>query len=254
MIDEKALAYVNAYGVLGTLENLCSQVEEAKAVCTSLKKKVGLCFDVKDGPCVTFTFSKDGCVMTEGFANCTCKMNFSSPEKFNNMINNNKPGMPVKNIPQLLSFLLGPFTKLTEILTKYLRASAEDLKNPQFMETSTILTLNTIGGAICALSAHDKISRVSAAGIMDGDAVIQIKDKCAITVHCENHQLSLIKAKCENPRAVMEFATIDLASRLFSGTAATVEEVCAGNISIKGMIPMLDNINRILDRVAVYLQ
>ena len=51
----------------------------------------------------------------------------------------------------------------------------------------------------------------------------------------------------------MEFKTIDLASGLFNGTASTISELCAGNIYMSGMINMLDNVNRILDRVAVYL-
>ena len=37
MIDTKAMAYVNMYGVLGTLENLCAMDEEAKAILARLK-------------------------------------------------------------------------------------------------------------------------------------------------------------------------------------------------------------------------
>ncbi len=59
--------------------------------------------------------------------------------------------------------------------------------------------------------------------------------------------------KPETPRAIMEFKTIDLAYGLFTGTASTMAELCAGNIYMAGMISMVDNINRILDRVAVYL-
>ena len=51
----------------------------------------------------------------------------------------------------------------------------------------------------------------------------------------------------------MEFKTIELANSLFNGTASTMAELCAGNIYMRGMINMLDNVNRILDRVAVYL-
>ena len=108
MKEAKAMAYVNAYGVLATLENLCAMDDEAKAVCRGLKKPVSLCFDVTDGPCVTYNFTNDGCKMTEGDYGCTCKMKFSSPEKFNALIDSSKPGIPTKNIPQVLSFLMGP--------------------------------------------------------------------------------------------------------------------------------------------------
>ena len=121
MKEPKAMAYVNMYGVLATLENLCSLDETAGEILAGLKKPVGLCFQVKDGPCCTFHFTRDGCRMTEGEAGCTCKMRFSSPEKFNALIEENKPGLPAKNPVQLLSFLLGPFTQLTNRLTALLR-------------------------------------------------------------------------------------------------------------------------------------
>ena len=126
MKEAKAMAFVNAYGVLATLENLCQMDDGAKAICKGLKKPGSICFDVADGPCVTYNFSADGCKMTEGDYGCTCKMKFASPEKFNALIDDSKPGIPVKNIPQVLSFLMGPFTKLTNILTKYLMPRVED--------------------------------------------------------------------------------------------------------------------------------
>lgn len=253
MKEAKALAFVNAYGVLATLENLCQMDDEAKAVCQGLKKPVALCFDVNDGPCVTYSFSKDGCKMSEGDFGCTCKMKFASPEKFNALIDDSKPGMPVKNIPQVLSFLLGPFTKLTDILTKYLMPSEDDLKNREFFEKSTILTMYTIGGAICALGNNDSISKLSASYIPDGDVQMGITDAVYVTVRARDSKLELIKEKPSTPRAIMEFKSLDLANALFNGTASTMAELCAGNIYMAGMINMIDNINRILDRVAVYL-
>lgn len=253
MKEAKALAFVNAYGVLATLENLCQMDDEAKAVCEGLKKPVSLCFEVTNGPCVTYNFTAEGCKMTEGDYGCTCKMKFTSPEKFNALIDDSKPGIPVKNVAQVLSFLLGPFTKLTNILTKYLMPSEDDLKNRDFFEKSTILTMYTIGGAICALANNDSISQKSAYYIVDGDVQMGITDACYVTIRCRDHQLELIKEKPDTPRAIMEFKTIDLAFGLFNGTASTMAELCAGNIYMSGMINMIDNINRILDRVAVYL-
>lgn len=253
MTEAKAMAFVNAYGVLRTFENLCQVDDAAKAVCRGLKKPVSICFEVTDGPCVTYNFTKDGCKMTEGDYGCTCKMKFSAPEKFNALIDDSKPGMPVKNVPQVLSFLLGPFSKLADLLVKYLKPSEEDLKNREFFEKSTILTMYTIGGAICALGNTDSISKLSASYIPDGDIQMGITDACYVTIRARDHKLELIKEKPDTPRAVMEFKTIDLAFGLFTGTASTMAELCAGNIYMCGMINMIDNINRILDRVAVYL-
>jgi hypothetical protein len=191
--------------------------------------------------------------MTEGDYGCTCKMKFASPEKFNALIDDSKPGVPAKNIAQVLTFLMGPFTKLTNILTKYLMPCEEDLKNRDFFEKSTILTMYTIAGAICALGNNDSISKLSASYIVDGDIQMGITDAVYVTLRVRDHHLELIKEKPDTPRAIMEFKTIDLAFGLFTGTASTMAELCAGNIYMSGMINMIDNVNRILDRVAVYL-
>lgn len=253
MKEAKAMAFVNMYGVLATLENLCEMDDEAKAICAGIKKPISLCFDVSGGPCCTFHFSKKGCSMSEGSYGCTCKMNFASPEKFNALIDESKPGIPVKGVAQVLSFLLGPFTKLTDRLTKLLMPSEEDLKNRAFFEESTVLTFYTIAGALSALANSDSISQQSALYTVDGDVQMGIKDTCYATLRVRGHKFETIKEKPDTPRAIMEFNSIDLAYGLFTGTASTMAELCAGNIYMAGMISMVDNINRILDRVAVYL-
>ena len=253
MTETKAMAYVNMYGVLGTLENLCAMDDVAKAVLAQLKKPVSLCFSVKNGPCCTFHFTKDGCRMTEGDAGCTCKMAFPNPESFNALIDASKPGIPVKNPVQVLSFLLGPFTKLTDRLTELLRPSEESLQDRTFFEKSTILTLYTIAGAVSALANNDSISKISAEYTVDGEISLGIKDVVAVTLMVKDHHFTTVKEASRNPRAIMEFATLDLAAGLFAGKVSTINEMCKGTIRVRGMISMLDNVNRILDRVSVYL-
>lgn len=176
------MAYVNMYGVLATLENLCEIDEEAKAILANLKSPVSLCFEVANGPCGTFHFTKSGCKFREGSAGCTCKMNFASPEKFNALIDSAKPGIPTKGVVQVLSFLLGPFTKLTDRLTELLRPSEENLKDEAFFEESTILTFYTIAGAITALANSDSISMFTAKSTVDGVVSMGIKDKCYASI------------------------------------------------------------------------
>ena len=253
MTETKALAYVNMFGVLGTLENLCALDTKAQEILKSLKKPVSLCFSVKDGPCATFHFNHDGCRMTEGDEGCTCKMVFSAPEGFNALIDASKPGIPVKNPIQVLSFLLGPFTKLTDRLTELLRPSEEAMKDRAFFELSTTLTLYTISGAISALANNDSISRVSAEYTVDGEVSLGIKDVAAVTLVVKDHHFTTVKAPSKDPRAIMEFADLDLAAGLFAGKVSTINEMCKGTIHLRGMISMLDNVNRILDRVSVYL-
>ena len=253
MKEAKAMAYVNMYGVLGTLENLCAMDDTAKTILAQMKSPVALCFSVKNGPCCTFRFSKEGCTMTEGDGGCTGKMHFGSPEAFNDLIDRSKPGIPVKNPVQVLTFLMGPFTALTNRLTELLRPSQEALKDRAFFEESTLLTLYTISGAISALANNDSISRVSAEYTVDGEISLGIRDSAAVTILVKDHHFTTVKAPSANPRAIMEFASIDLAAGLFAGKVSTINEMCKGTIYLRGMISMLDNVNRFLDRVSVYL-
>ena len=53
--------------------------------------------------------------------------------------------------------------------------------------------------------------------------------------------------------AYMIFESLELARDLFDGKVNAIACVGSGDIVMKGMISMLDNLNRILDRVALYL-
>lgn len=253
MIEQKALAFANMYGVLGTLQMLCELDDTAKKILQKIKKPISVCFQVKDGPCRTFHFDKKGCKITEGSDNPDCKMNFSSPEKFNLMINESKPGIPVKGTVRLLIFLTGTFTELTNRLTELLRPSEEALKDRAFFEESTLLTMYTVAGAISGLANSDSIAMISAGNTVDGEVALGVKDKAQVTIRVKNHRFETVYTAAQNPRAVMEFADIDLAYGLFSGTVSTINEMCKGNIRLAGVLSMVDNINRILDRVSLYL-
>ena len=110
-----------------------------------------------------------------------------------------------------------------------------------------------IAGAISGLANSDSIAKISAENTPDGDISLGIRDIAAVTIRVRDHAFTTVKAPAENPRALMEFADIDLANGLFNGKVSTINEMCKGNIRLAGVLSMVDNVNRILDRVAVYL-
>ena len=253
MKDARSEACVNLYGVLGALEVLCRIDEVAKRILGDLKKPIAICFDIKGGPTATLRFTQEGCTFSEGRANETCRMVFSTPEKFNRMINEGKPGLPAKNPIGTLAFLAGPFTKLTDRLSELLRPSEEAMRDRAFFEENTILTLYVVAGAVSALANTDPISRISASNTPDGEISLGIADVAYASIRVSNGHFETIRAAAESPRAIMEFADVDLANGLFAGTVSSIGEVCRGRIRLAGMLSMVDNVNRILDRVAVYL-
>lgn len=251
MTDAKTLAYINMFAVLGALENLCALDEQAQNILSGTKP-VSIGFDVKDGPKATLSFEDGACVLTEGCADCDIRLPFASPEKFNGLIDGTVTPIPSKGFAKI-GFLLKTFVPLTDRLSEVLQPSAEALKDPAFFELNTRLTFYVVTCAISQLGNHDPISTFSASNIEDGDLLMSIKDGPKAVIRAKDHVLTTIKDTVGNPRSVMEFGSMKLANDLFNDKVNSLACIGDGSITMKGMISMLDNMNRILDRVALYL-
>lgn len=251
MTDAKTLAYINLYAIFGSLENLCELDEDARALLTN-KKPITIGIEVKDGPKATITFKNGRCRMEDGIGPCDIKLPFSSCEKFNGMINGTVTPIPSKGFSHI-GFLLRDFIKLTDLLTRYLRPDPEDLKDKRFFEISTSLLFYTISVAIAQIGNHDEIGKFSAHHMVDGDIRLSIKNGPKSTIRVKDHRLLTLKKDTDNPRALMEFGSIELANDLFNGKVNSIACVGEGKITMGGMISMVDNMNRILDLVSLYL-
>ncbi len=253
MTDAKTLAYINMYAVLGTLENLCELDSKAKEILAPLDKPVSLAFDVKDGPSATLTFSSNGCRMEDGVnSKCDIKIPVASCEKFNGIIDGKVTPIPTKGLTKI-NFLLKTFTALTDRLTEVMRPSEEALKDPDFFRLNTLCTFYTVSVAISQIANQDPVGQFSASNTPSGDVQLGITGVVYSTLRVKDGHFITIKQKPESPRALMEFCTLELANALFAGTVNSLEQVGTGNITIRGLISMVDNVNRILDRVALYL-
>lgn len=253
MTDSRTLAYINMYAVLGTLENLCELDEKAKEIISTIEKPISVAFDVKGGPSATLTFSKNGCRMDDGVkADCDIKIPVANCDKFNGIIDGKVTPIPTKGLTKV-SFLLKTFTALTDRLTEVMRPTEEALKDADFFRLNTLCTFYTVAVAISQIGNQDAIGKFSASNIVDGDIQIGITDTVYATIRVKDNHLITIKQAPEKPRAIMEFCDLELANALFAGTVNSIDHVGNGNITIRGLISMVDNVNRILDRVGLYL-
>ena len=248
--DEMTMAYINLYAVLGTLENLVQVDEEARALIQDKKTSVG--FAVAGGPKATLCFDHGTCRLKNGVESCDIKLPFSSARRFNGMIDGTVTPVPSKGFTKL-RFLLKEFVGLTDILTRYLRASEEDLKDPEFFEKSTELMFYTIVAAVSQIGNHDKVSRTSASYMQDGIIRVSVAGGPAASVCVKDHRLLTVKKTPKSPAAFMEFGSMRIARDLFDGKVNSLACVGTGDIHMGGMISMIDNMNRILDRVGLYL-
>ncbi len=250
MTDQKTLAYINLFGVLGSLTELCRQVPEAKALLGD--QKITIAIVVKDGPAGRLIFEKGNCTVVPGDGACHIRLPFSTCAKFNGMIDGTVTPFPSKGFTKI-GFLTGPFIKLTDLLSKYLRAGDEDLMDPTFFRVATLMKFYVVSEAISQIANYDRIGQASASYIVDGTARMAIGDVIGAGITAKDHVLTTTHEMPESYIAYMTFKDLQLASDLFDGKVNSVASVGHGNVVIGGMISMIDNMNRILDRVAMYL-
>ena len=240
------------YAIFGTLENLCELDENARALLKN-KKPISIGFDVKNGPAATLYFKNGYCRLEDGCnPKCTIKLPFSSCEKFNGMIDGTVTPIPTKGLIHI-GFLLKSFMPLTDLLTKYLRPDPKDLEDKEFFTISTKLMFYLITVALSQIGNRDEIGKFSAHLIPDGDIKMGITGGPAAVIRVRDHHMVTIKKAPESYRAIMEFTSIELARDLFDGKVNSVACIGEGTIIMGGMINMIDNVNRILDRVSLYL-
>jgi len=256
MKDPETLAYINMYGILGCLEDLCRFSPDAKNLASGKPTSISFC--VKGGPSLTLRFAEGLCKAEEGEGKCDIRLPLSGFCKFNGVIDGTVTPIPSKGFTRI-GFLTKNFISLTKILESYLRAKPADLAKSDFFEASTIIMFHLIARAVSQIGNHDKIGRFSASNIVDGTVVLSIKGgsdgKGAIqaAIAVKDHRLSTSREIPEHYHAIMEFESLKLARDVFDGNVSTLGCVGNGLISMRGNLSMLDNVNRILDRVAVYL-
>ncbi len=249
-MDQKTLAYINLNAVLKGLVKLCELDEECRELIAG--KNVSIGFSVKGGPEGTIAFKDGVCSHREGTEGCDIKLPFSSPEKFNGLIDGTVTPIPSKGFGKI-GFLLKEFTALTDKLTAYLRPAEGALEDPNFFNISTNIMFHLIVDAIAQIGNEDSVGRASASYIVDGDIKISIEGGPCGYIHARDHKLTAFHTAPEGPMSYMTFTDIHTARDLFDGKVNAVVCVGLGLVRIGGMISQVDNVNRILDRVALYL-
>jgi hypothetical protein len=252
-LDPRVRAHINLFAVLGALGVLASRADEAKAVLESLDAPTSVSFKVRGLPPHAYTFAQDGVTPggTKGARRVT--LAFRSASHFNAMVDGAAQPIPLAG-PRGLKFLTGPFTELTEVLGAYLKPSTNDMADGRFMETSTILTLHVAVAAIAQVANEDRSGRFSARSIPDGDIALEVGDQIDLRLRALDHRLTFDASTPTTPaRAALRFADLDTAGDILSGRASALGSICDGTLGMRGFIPMVDNVSRILDRVGHYL-
>lgn len=249
-MDEKTLAYINLFAVLGGLSKLCELDGDCRKLIEGKDISIGI--TVKGGPEGTIRFHDGVCDVTEGVDKCDIKLPFNSCRKFNGLIDGTVTPIPSKGFTKI-GFLLREFTKLTDKLTEYLRPEPEKLRDEEFFTISTTIMFHLILDAVAQIGNTDKVGQASASYIVDGDVRVAIEGGPEGHIHAHGNKLTAVHTPSEHPTSYMVFSSMHDARDLFDGNVNAVVCVGLGKVRIGGMISMVDNVNRILDRVSMYL-
>ncbi|MFT4042640.1 MAG: hypothetical protein QM673_05685 [Gordonia sp. (in: high G+C Gram-positive bacteria)] len=247
--DERVLAEINAHAVLGALPRLAELAPEAAAILDRLHKPTTLHLKVRGGPSAHYTFSAGGISIGERRAPGPTLL-FASPKHFNAVIAGTAQPIPLSR-PSGIGFLKSVFTPLTALLESNLRGTDPDAPPS---ETTTLLTLHVAAIAITIVGNHDESGQFSAAHMADGDLDIEVGDHIRYRVEIKDHRLRLDDNLNDPPRAALRFADLDVAGGILSGRESALACLCDGRVAMRGYIPLVDNTNRILDRVGTYLE
>ena len=249
-MDSRTMAFISLNAVLGGLARLCQLCSSAADIIKGKDISVGI--SVKGGPAGTLVFKDGTCTLVPGATKCDIKLPFSTPEKFNGMIDGTVTPIPSRGFTKI-GFLTKDFIKLTDMLTAYLRPKPQDLQDEKFFNISTTIMFHLIVDAIVQIGNHDEIGRASAGYIVDGDIKLEIEGGPVAFIRAKNHRLKAYHQAPEKIMSYMCFENMRTARDLFDGKINAVASVGQGKVRIGGMISQVDNVNRILDRVALYL-
>lgn len=245
-------AHLNLYAVLQNLEDLVKLDGEAAAL--TREWDISIQFIVRRGPAAWVAFK--GGVCRHGIGAHTSpavKLYFLSPAHLNKMFDGKGNPIPLKGFSKL-GFLARQFSKLTQRLEFYLKPKDGAAQDPDFKRINTTLTLFTATHAVRELAQLDatckKVASHTPAGILQ-ISVLPDGPDVSLTVQTDAWQVT--KGKTGSPTATMTFRDMDAAHALLNNQLDSFQAVGEGKVMLRGMLPIIDNVGLILDRVAGYL-
>ena len=75
----------------------------------------------------------------------------------------------------------------------------------------------------------------------------------AAALICKDHRFTVVHEAPESYLSEMEFSSMKLARALFDGKVNSVACIGLGQIRVRGLLSQMDNVNRMMDRIPVYL-
>lgn len=250
MKEALTLANINIFSILRNLEDLCELDGAMKELIKD--KKISIEFNVKNGPRAVLGFKDGICKLQRGGGKSDIKLFFKSPEHFNAMFDGKANPIPIKGFTKI-GFLKNEFMQLTDKLSYYLKPTEDLLKDKNYFKINTILTFYAAFFALAEIGDNDSIGKLNAKRIPDGTISFYVTEGPALFITAKAGYLEAKKGLLGNPRAAMSFSNLNAANLMLNGKIDSYTCMATGELKMKGFIPMLDNVNKLLGQVPEYL-
>lgn len=252
MRDVQTMAAVNLHAVLRTVSNLCELDAEAKAVIAD--KTVGIKFLIPSIEPLVLQFKMGSCTaISSETAAHDITLKFMSANHFLGMIDGSAMPIPLKGFSKL-GFLKKEFTALADRLTYYLKPTPELLEDDTFRAINTKLTIAVAFYAIPQVAHYNVLGKENARRIPDGTINIIVQGGLSVHIRVHHGKLSTREGIHEKPRATMTFDSLETAGGILRGSKDSYGCIGDGSLSIRGFVPMIDNLNKILAQLPAFLE
>ncbi|MFC9473010.1 hypothetical protein ACFTS5_12560 [Nocardia sp. NPDC056952] len=249
-LDDRVHAAINLHAVLGALPRLAELDSAAAAVLGTLDRDVTLTLSVLGGPEARYTFTPTS--IRPGGRGVGPRLLFTSSAHLNAVLGGTAKPIPLGG-PAGIRFLTKQFAPLSEILAGYLQPASAQAESEDGADIATLLALHISAVAITVVGNEDVSGKFSAEHMPDGDFDLEVGEDIRYRLEVKDHRLRVDHDLTGSPRAALRFADLGVAGAILSGQDSALACMCDGRLTMRGFVPLIDNANRILDRVGAYL-
>ncbi len=251
MKDDLTRAGVSLHGVLRNMEDLCQLDSSARDLISSTALAVR--FDVPGLEALTLNFLHGQCrAFTGSQGHRDIHLRFLSPTHFLAMMEGKSQPIPTKGLSKI-GFMTGEFSTLAKLLENYLLADGASLEDPHFRRINTILSAYIAFFGLSQVANLSPVGKILASGIEDGDMDIDVIGGPGIHLRFQGGKSKTIKGLSPSPKARMVFKDLKTAGAILLGERDSFAAIGCGELAIWGRVPMIDQLNKLLGLLPVYL-
>jgi hypothetical protein len=181
-------------------------------------------------------------------------LTFSNAETLNAIFQGRSKKSPRPNLTGL--FHIKKLLQVDSLLKRieyYMKPDKELLEDDKIFEQCVTLTLNALVFGVKEIGEHDPEMKPLAKCLPDGVVEIRVIAGPAVHLTVNNGLFTPAKGRTEKPNAYLEIADMQTAWAMVQGNLDQYAAIGSGKIKIRGLIPLIDGINPIIDRLSLYM-